>query len=408
MSRFRVYVKPFNDDGTYQSSFTEVTEDVIKLSPIQLAIDNNEFEVGIIKNNGVKLTLRNDQGYYNEADDLRSIFRYKRKNVIVKITWDIRDYDLICGFFSPGNEPLGGEEEIFRGVLNEISSASDIEEQAASFEVLGFESILSEIEVPYSSISNGDDFSEVILACIDQAPFNELVTVSSGNISLGTDLAIDDKTDFESRTVGEVLQSLLLAANSVLYIDNLTVYVKSRTASASVQKIFYGQASIQGIENIIAVPKIRDGLNRVFNYWTWTDTAQVIKDDTSITLYGIRNKAIDTPIISTASTSKINTILTANRDEFSLPKLELEMIVPLDYQNLALAILDKIQIDYPTVYTPFDGGLIPRYGMAIYDGTYRYPYGQWSLTLTTDTSFKIISKKIDPLKNTITLGAREI
>lgn len=406
MARFRVYVKPFDDAGVYQSTFTEITDDVIKLSNISRAIDNNEFQVGVIKNSGLTISLRNDLGTYNDADDIRSIFRYKRKNSIIKVTWDIRDYDLICGFFSPGNEPLGGEVEIFRGVLHEVTSASDIEKQNATFKVLSYEALLDETEIPYSALSNGDLFSSVLLDCIDQAPFNELVTVGAGNISLGTDLAIDDKTSYESKTVGNVLQNLLLASNSVLYIDDLIAYSKARTASASVQKIFYGQASINGIENIIKVPKIREGLNRFFNYWTWEDTALVSKDQSSIDLYGVRRKEIALSVIDDTSTTKIQSILDTNRTEFAYPKLELDLVVPINYENLALAILDKVQLDYPTVYTPFDGGVLPRYGLSNYSAV-RYPYGQWSLTLTTDTNFKIISKQIDPLKQVITLGIRE-
>lgn len=407
MARWRVYVKPFGEDGEYLSDYIEVTKDVASLGSPKQGIDNTEFDIGVVKNSGFNITLRNDHGKYSDVTELRSIFRTTRKNSLIKITWDIRSYDLIAGFFSVGEEVLGGEYVVFEGLINEVTSVSNISAQQATFSVLGFESLLNEIEVPYSSISNGQNLSAVIYALLNQAPFNERVTVSLSNITPGTDLAIDDKTSLENKSVGQVLKDLLLIANSVLYIKSGTVYVTSRDASSTLMFTFYGQAS-RSIENVINIPKYRDGMNRVFNLWQWEETSSVARDTTSITRYGVKPKAMRNELIADASTSKIATILEANRDEFSFPKVELELETPIWYDTLALNILDKVNIDYPTIYIPFDGGDLPRYGLDYYDGTARYPYEQWSLTLNTDTYFKIMSRKLDVTKQTITFGLREV
>lgn len=408
MARWRVYIKPFDDDGEYQSDWTEVTSDVIELGSPKQGIDNTEFDVGVIKNSGFNITLRNDHGHYSEVNILTSIFRFTRKNTLIKITWDIRDYDLVCGFFQCGREPLGGEYLVFTGVINEVTSVSNIQYQQAVFSVLGFDSLLNEIDVPYSSINNGDTLSAMLYAMINQAPFTDHVSVSLSNITPGTDLAIDDKSSLENKTVGKVLKNILLAAQSVLFIKDGTVFVTDRTASEGTAFTFYGQASDR-IENIISVPKYRDGMNRVFNHWIWTDVPAVVaRDLTSITRYGTLEKEIKCELISDSSTSKIQTILNANRDEFSFPKRELDVETPIWYGTLALNILDRVVIDYPTVYIAADGGDIPRYDLAhIYDGTVRYPFEQWSLTIGTETDFKIVGKKIDVKKHTITFSLRE-
>lgn len=408
MARFRVYIKPFGEDGEYLTDYIEVTKDVASLGNPKLALESNDFDVGVVKNSGFSVTLRNDHGYYSEVTELRSIFRSTRKNSLVKITWDIRDYDLIAGFFSVGVEPLGGEETIFEGLINEVTSVNNIGQQQATFTVLGYDSLLNEMEVPYSSISNGQLFSTILYAMLNQAPFNERVTVSLSNITPATDLAIDDKSSLENKSVGQVLKDILLAANSVLYIKENVVYVTGRDASSTLMFTFYGQAS-RSIENILNIPKFRDGMNRVFNLWTWDEVPSVdARDTTSIDDYGVRPKVIKTPIISDGSTSKIQTILDANRDEFSFPKVELELETPLYYDVLALNILDKVNIDYPTIYIPYDGDTLPRYGMDIYDGTARYPYEQWALTLSTVSFFKIMSKVVDVKKQTITFALREV
>jgi hypothetical protein len=409
MARWRVYVKPFDVAGNYVSDYIEVTSDVASLGNPKQGIDNTEFDVGVIKNSGFNITLRNDHGHYSDVTELQSIFSSTRKNSLIKITWDIRDYDLICGFFQCGREPLGGEYVVFEGLINEVTSTSDINQQQATFAVLGFESLLDEIEVPYSSISNGDLFSVVLYTMLNQAPFNERVTVSQANITPSTDLAIDDKASLENKSVGQTLKDLLLASNSVLFIKSGVVYVSGRTAAASVVKTFYGQAS-GSIENIIAIPKYRDGMNRVFNHWTWEDTTVVSRDLTSLDTYGMRPKSIKLDVIADASTSKIQTILDANKTEFAFPKVELELETPIWYDTLALEILNRVNIDYPTINIPFEGSVLPRYdlGTSIYDGTVKYPHDQWSLTIGTSTNFKIMSRRLDIKKHTVIFALREI
>lgn len=402
--QYRVYIKPFDDTGVYLEDFIEVTKDVVSISDITQKIDSSEFDVGIIRNSGVNIVLRNELGLYSDVSYLTSIFKFKRKNSIVKLTWTIQDSPNYCGFTTCGEALLGEEIILFEGVLNEISSSVDISKQQITFQILGYESLLDEIETPFSSISNGDNLSDVILEMLNQSPFNTLVTVSALNINVGFDTTIDVKDSLETNTVGENLKNVLLAANSVLYITDNVVYVAPREETVDLKFSFYGQAAIVGIENIINIPKFRDGLNRTFNYWVWPDTDIISKDVSSITLYGALKKEFGIDII-TNDTKRAN-ILEANREEFSFPKAELDLETPLLYETWALNILDKVQVDYPTVYSPADNNPLPRYGAVVY-GTSRYPYGQFTLTIDSSRRFKILSKKLNKKKNTILFTLRE-
>lgn len=403
--RYRVYFKPFDDGGNYAEEYIEVTKDVISIGDITTKIDSSEYDVGVVKNSGVNLVLRNDQGTYSDPNNYTSMFRTKIKNTLVKITWDRSDKPLVCGFFTCGESILHYEQIIFEGVLNQVGSSIDISKQQIQFTALGFESLLDELETPFSDINNGDDMSEAILALIDQAPFNTLVTVDAANIDLGIDVTIDDKTTLEAKTVGENLKAMLLASNSVLYLKNNIVYVTAREASVALRYSFYGQGSIVGIENILNIPKYRDGLNRTFNYWVWTDTNLVQKNPTSIETYGVFKKEIGLDII-TNNTKRTN-ILNANNLEFSTPKAELELLTPVNYETLNLNILDKVSIDYPTIYTPADNNPLPRYGAALY-GVARYPFGQFTLTIDNNRRFKILGKKLGKRNDTITFTLREV
>lgn len=407
MARFRVYIRTFDIHGNYEEDFQEITEDVISLSAISQALDSSEYDVGVFRNSSFKIKLRNDHGRYSDPSTITSVFTYKRTETQVRVTWDASDYDLFPGFFYPGQEILNQEFEVFHGLLEDVSGSSNIHDQIIEFIVLGFESLLSKSEVPFSEFSNGDLVSELFYQSIAGNKIAQLVTVDQENIVLGQDVEIDDVTDLENQTVDEALKAGLMPTGSVLYLRNGTLYIKNRDASEEDKYAFYGQASEQGTENIINIQKYRDGLNRVFNYWTWEDTTFLSKNQSSIDKYGIRKKEINYDLISIESSEKIESLLEYNKNEFSEPKSEFELTTPITYQTIDLYLLDKVSIDYPTIYIPSDDKPLPRYGTAIY-GDARYPYELWPVVINRDDRFKIISRKIDTSLHTITFGLRKV
>lgn len=409
MGKVKVYVKPFDDTGAYVDDYIDISDRVTRLGDISIGIENSDYEVGVNVNSNLRLSLRNDDGYFSDVTNLNSIFRTKRKDSKVKVTYNRRTHPLRCGFFKPGRERLPNEVTVFEGLLNDISSVSDIKDQMADFSVLGFESKLQEMEVPYSSIDATDDYADAIYACLNQAPFNTYVTVDIANITPDYDPGLDSKDWLENKTVREALRQLLQDTRSVLYIKDSTVYVVPRDATASVQKTFYGQASIDGIENIVGINNFRDGVNRIKNYWTFRDTTIKSTDATSVSTYGVQKTELYTQLLNTSPTTKISDMLSGYKDDFSNPKIELELVSKIDYTTLALNILDRVTVDYPTVYTPADGdATLPRYGLDIY-GAVRYPYGRFDLTLSpNDYDFKILNIKYSLTKNLVTFKLREI
>ena len=407
MSRTRVYIKPFDESGSYASDFTEITRDVLKIGEIKQALDNTEYDVGVFRNSNFSIALRNDHGLYSEADNLKSIFKTKRVDTQVKVTWDRRNSDLRCGFFKPGEEVLGEEITLFEGLLTDVAGVSNIIEQDISFTVLGFESLLDRTEFPYSDVSNGDNISDILYAALNQTMITDLLTVDSSNISVGIDTAIDDKEDLENTTVKEAFDDLLILSNSVLYVKDRTIFIKPRTVNSTLEHTFYGPASINGIENIVDVKNYRDGVNRVRNYWTWKDASIKSTDADSVTKFGVQKKEIDSSLISVTSTTKISNILGSLKDEFSSAKTELEIIAPMKKKTLDLFLLDKVNVDYPTVYFPADENPLPRYGQNVYEGA-RYPFGQWSLKIDPVDRFKIMSVGLKPTEDLITFKLRKV
>jgi len=405
-NRWRIYIRPFDANGDL-ADWVEVTDDVVEnsLGAVQQDLDNVDYNVGVFRNNSVAITLRNDHGRYSDVGVEQSIFQFKRIDSLVKITYEPELEAPLLGSSFLGDVFLSeGETEVFFGLLNDESLAMDLDSQQVQFQVLGRESVLDRMKVPYGSLTNGDLISEVIFTCLNDSRVTDLLTLDVGNIDCETDVAIDDVTKFENKTVKTALQELLLCANSVMFIENGTIYVTPRTATPDVKFTFYGQASPNGPENIVTVKGIKNGVSRTFNFWVWRDTSLKSENATSSSLYGVRRKEIDVPYI-TNNTSR-QTILDNLKSEFGNPKMELELTTPFSLSSFAVTLLDRVVIDYPTVYVQTETPA-PICGVAIC-GEVTLPRGLWSFTMDSTRPFKVLGRAIDMKKSQIRFKLREI
>lgn len=405
MGRVRVYINPFDSLGTY-TGYEEVTKYVNdKNFTLKRKVDNDDYNVGVFKYNNIGLTLNNSKGIFSDVDNIRSMFAYKRSGSKVKITWDLSTKDNLCGVAETDYSYISEEVTIFEGLLSDQGTKTEIRQQDINFAVLGMESIFSEVETPFSILANGDNANDIIFDCLNQTEITDLLTVDYINVSLSINPSVDAVADLENTTVKEALDFLLEVSNSILYIKDSTVYVTARTAAASVGHTFYGQGAIDGIEDIIKIDSIRQGLNKTFNFLTWQDTTLSNQDASSVTLYGLRKKEISFSGI-TNNTTRTN-IMTDIKDEFKLPKQEMVLKAALTYDLIDLEILDRVAIIYPNVYFPATDAGLPIYGVAIF-GEAVLPYGEWSLTLDDTTNFKILGKDISIKSEVITFYLREI
>lgn len=405
MNRWRAYINPFDDSGNY-SGWQEVTADVdfSSLGSIDFALDNTEYDIGVFKCSNISLTLRNEHGKYSDIGSPETIFKYKRNNSQVKITWS-SNFDPVCGLIpADGSAELCQEIVVFSGLLNDDSFVMNLSDRKVQFDILGREALFLESIVPFAAIANGDMVSTVIHACLNQAPFNGLVTVNLANIVPGLDQAIDDVTPLQNKTVQEALASLLLSSNSVFYIFNDTAYVVARTPTASVKFHFYGQAASSGVENIVDLANIKNGMSKTYNFVSWKDVSTAQQDASSVTKNGYRKKELQFDFFT--NSTKQQNILSNILTEFKIPKQEFEVTSPLNYKTIALWLLDRVDFDYPSVPIP-GGASWPICGTAIC-GEFVLPDMLWSFTLDTTTNYKIMSISVDAPNALITFGVRLI
>lgn len=409
MSRVRVYIKTFDALGNLASTFTDITEyvDVGSLGTITQELDQTEYNVGIIRNSNFTLKLDNKDGLFSTPDIAASIFRLKRDDSIIKVTYDFTSYDLYPGYFYAGAEIVSDEYTVFEGILNDDATTDDAKSQIVTFQILGYESILQKLQVPFSSIANGNTVSQIIYACLNQSAFTQYITVNSSNISLNTNMVVDDITTLENKSVLDAFKDLLLISNSVLYIDlDKIVYAVSRAPTAAVQYTFYGQASDNGIENISELKDVRTGVNKTYNYWSWKDTTLYQTNISSASRYGTRNKEIDNSLIT--NTTSRNTILLNLTTEFGDPKKEflLKAIVS-DVDLLSIFLLDRVSVDYPQIILSGLGNELPIYDVDVYDSV-RYPGALSSINIESGDSWKVMRRKFDLKTETIEFYLRAV
>ena len=404
MSKVRVYINPFDDNGDY-TSWNDVTSDVdVKsIGSLSARLEGSDYDVGVFTFSNISLSLNNSESLYSDIDDIKSIFRYRRAGSKVKITWQKGDTDAICGFATCGDIYPYYELTIFEGLLDDESASSDLKTSQIKFNVLSYGSIFSTIETPISSLSNGQTVLQILTILLADTTITKTITVDLANINPNYNAVVDDVSSYDETDMREVIADLLLFSNSVLYFEGDSIIVGGRVPTATVQQTLYGQASTLGLEDIVKLGSIKTGLSRTFNLWRWEDSSESARDNTSIDDHGLKVKEIGyEPITSTGTRQAM---LDTYKDEFKFPRREFEVTTYLDTDNRKL--LDRVNFDYPTPFYAKEGDRIALYGQAIY-GQDKYPYGEYGLVLTPTEHFKVIGLKIDLKKDLITYNVREI
>lgn len=238
-----------------------------------------------------------------------------------------------------------------------------------------------------AATSDGGAFiSNMIKSCLNRPKLTSVMTYDAAQVNPGLDVQLDIPTKYENKTVKELLQDLLLISNSVLVIEDDVMVVKPRTESADLRATFYGPGSTLGSENVIMIENIKEGTNRLFNYFTWKDTTLLAENAGTVSTYGVRKReiSIESVTVDTTQLSILNELL----GEFGEPKDEMTLIAPLSYATLAIGLLGKVNMDVPEV---------------VLNGRTRSSFSR-----NTDQYYKVIQEKIDLKKDLIQLTLRRI
>jgi len=401
---FRVLIKPFDEDGNLVADFIDVSRFVEGIGTLSEDTDSSDFSTGVFRTSNVTINLNNRDGSFSDVDIEQSIFRFTRSNSLVRIVFSLLEEGSLVGQSFIDEGFISDDLVVFEGLLDDDALKLDADDETVKFKVLGKEAILGRLKIsptsdstgftiPFSDFTGSDLISDLIFKILNRAKVTDLFTVSAGNINPGIDQIPDDLNPLLNLTGREALQRLLVLSNSVLYIKNDAIFVTDRAAGASVAFTFFGQASQQGAENVEKINKISSGKHRTFNFATWKDnSAARFTNNDSVAIHGSRKQELDFEEF-TDTVKQVN-IQEAIVNEFKLPKQEFELLTKADYPKLALNLLDKVKVDYPTVFVEQDFPL-PICGLVVC-GEGVLPLGLWSFSVPASREYKIIKKQVDP------------
>ena len=406
MSAFSVFLSYPTNEG--YSDFVDITGDVLQtsLSKIKQSLEEDEFDVGKITFDNIKLVLRNEDSTYSEASNATSIFELTRDRSIVRIVWDINSFGNSCGNCACGLTFLSAPRTVFEGLIEENSAKFDVRSQNVTFTVLGKDSVINREGTPFSSLAVSQDANTLLFNILNQTAITQFFTVDLANINCNNNFIPDSIAHLEGTTALEAIQDILLIANSILFVKDGAIFIQSRASSVDSQFVFYGASSNEGIENIINISNYGIGLNRTFNAWVWEDTAIERSFADSIQQYGRREKEIFSQLIT--NTAKINVILESYLQEFGFPKTELTLSVPMYTPIVDLGFLDKVNIDYPSEVLLRIDETASKYEQARYDSGFDYNRIINSLFISISQEWKILNKGINVRKQRIEYKVREV
>lgn len=391
-ANYKVLFTPLIGFNTYGTT-VDVTKDidltdfVKNLGTIKREIDNGDYDIGIFTFGDITLNAINFSRKFNDENDALSIFKYRRDRCKVEIIF----YDA-----------SGTPSTRFKGLINDDATRIDVDKDIVRFKVLSLDSIFRQVSVQAGAIVTGDLFSTAIKKILNVPEITSTLTYSASNIVADLDLTIDDGEVFSSIPVKDALDSLLLAANSILYVDNSdTIYVKARTESANIFYL-YGPSDPLGRENIISLKNFNNGLQRSFNSVKVNDNT-VYTIDAWVTEYGFRQKSVSLDFITTSATEEA--IATRIANTFHVPKAEIEVTVKsADFQDIDLLDIVSIDFGYRLTPDPRDNGL-PMYGTAQY-GTAHYAISAGSFKIYPSEKWKVTAIEENPAKGTTILRLR--
>lgn len=364
----------------------DITELVKSISAISNDVDNGDYDIGVFVFGDITITALNNERKFSPPEDWKSIFPYSRDKTKV----DVNLYD------KNGTKTLS-----FRGLINDDATRQEINSEEIKFRVLSLDSILRQVRVSGGQVSSNQNFSVAIKNILNVPEITNVVDYSPARISVELDLPINDGDYFTDLSAKDALDELLLASNSVLYIDKQDrLFVKPRTESVNIF-YFQGRGDEYGRENIFNISAYNTGVQRAFSSVKINET--VATDVSYVDIYGFRQKDIGFDFITNVETEALiaQNILNA----FKAPKEELEIEVPLeDSAGIELFDLVSVALDYRLV--PYDiGGSLPLYGVAEY-GVAKYPIAKGSNRIDPSKKWKVISIRENPTSLSRTLKLR--
>lgn len=330
----------------------DVTRFVTDIGHLREYNDESNFFAGVVRRSNLDLELDNTDGRFNKSS---IVFSGDRNDIPVQIIYHSSD---------PGLNPYF----VFSGVINEGSTANDLESRHIKLTVLDYLKFLdSEVirvgnQTSIDSLYRGLRASNArlnkhFIACFlyfflrkENNKLNKIFNVFNDNVLRAGSYPTINATiesifppsdgyySEDNNSALSVLNRLCASINSYLFVENLEdksqLFIKARPTASQSQKTIRET-------NILKFSQQTDGFNKLYNSITINESRAYTRQD-SIDRYGVR--VVNITSYAPASQALADTYL----DYYSQPRPELDCVVKLRNEMLDIKVGDSINIDLPS------------------------------------------------------------
>lgn len=332
------YIYRKYDSITWDVTPIDVSRDLLfeKIGNISFSLDPSAFDVGLFFSSKVTIFLENSRGRYSDINSSRSIWSGFS-------TRDGSIFKLDCGYIDESSQEVSNIA--FQGVIKSKTVEEDGDDNI-KFDVFGFEQVFADIKVQVGSLIPAMA-QNIIFSILDKPEITSIITVNLANINPDNNIFIDVPSVFNNESIKSVLSTILLATNSVAYVDNNKVlHVKARRETEAIILQLSSNSQIGLQDNIITIKKYT-GEARIFNVFKTNDNLFFSESSPDLQqIYGVNIKEINLDLLTDSNT--IQSVLDRLVTEFQVPKEEFE--IETDYLGDAIQLLDKVSLEvFPDV-----------------------------------------------------------
>ena len=344
----RIYPINQNRDGV-SDTYIDVTEYLAgsnAVSKIKQTVDNSDFVVGVFSYTYCRVRFKNQDDLFAEG---QGIFPFYRDGSQIEI----------------GIDDSGANFHVFTGIISDDATKGNDLNEIIEFTLISLDGVLARHSVPAGPLTNGASYKSTILRLLDRSPINRLLIIKDENIELDYDGTVGNVEALYSLKVSEAINSILLAANSILFVNkNNEVIISSRTSRKLIKRVFYGPFNeVLREPQILAVGNYNNGYHRMVNqikignsFWS---------DQNYIDAFGLKVKEIDRDISSGGADQArlaLNII-----DKYRYPKQEINITIPT-INAYDLFPIDLVSVDYDRNTVVSQEGDASRYQINNYGG----------------------------------------
>ena len=394
-------------DSYYESSWLDITDDVLNVSNVVWNID--DIELNNFTQGGFSLTCKNDTFKFAGVNFSASYFSgyLTRHRTKVKIEAGYIDedggeysYDVAAGVIVGDGIVAQSDGTIY---LPCISPATIFEEQPADK--------INEGTLPGGDTDwyDNESISAVVQYLYDLQISNKYVFhpfLESSTISPKNDI-VADLYDFTDQSCMDALTSMAEVSNSCFYVDGEFKFnFIAKDGGATSVFTFYGPGAKKSDINILKAYDYNEGISNVYNRVAWYNTDPVVEaveswsmgDGSSTDKYGQRTYSVDNVLVTTGAIRQTicDNLLAAYKE----PKQEITLETKFVPQ---LNLLDRITLNFYGDYSTF---LPALWGLALF-GSALWTGRRGGIKIV-DTDLKIISIEHDVMTFKTIVKLREV